>query len=669
VLHKEIPFLRIVLPLSIGIISGLYIIPGKYSGVVASLIITAIFTASLFFNHRFTNIIYGTAITLSFFILGLFLYTNSKKKISNLKPEAALYHCTLADYPEKRSSTLRITAGLNSLITDTCLLPLNGSVILYLRTNKDDGVFLPGDEIVVKLTPAEIENRGNPYEFDYKFYMENRGIRYFSFIEDSDIQLHNQVRKRKLVHSSLILRERIIDMYLERGVSEEKLGLAAAITLGQKKMLDPDQKLSFINAGIMHIMAVSGLHAMILSIFILKMLFFLKGRLNPVRVIVAIIIIWIFAFITGLSPSVVRAALMFSFLQAGNLMKRRVNSVNSVLASAYVLILIRPAVIFDAGFLLSYSAVIFIIVFYHDFYNLLQFNNRITDWIWKTAVVTIVAQAGTLPFTITLFNRFPTYFILTNVIIVPLSSLVIIAGCLIPITYYVPAISGFFAFSLDFLTGLTESLTFKAASLPCSTIDNIGMTNPECFLLTAVISLSFYFFLKKDKIPLQYPLLALLMLALAGTIKAISVRTTNEVIVYNTFHHPSVCIRTGGILNVYSAGDTIQPEILRHCATLGLAVSAETPSSVNKHLIVGNSKISIINPGKTNSITTISSKNMTDQQTDKPAAENASTETLPAIQIIVANPGSVNDLMHRLTCAPSGKIHIIKKSGAYRMRL
>ena len=179
--------------------------------------------------------------------------------------------------------------------------------------------------------------------------------------------------RRKLKHRALIIRERIIGMYRERGITDDRIGLVAAITLGQKNLLDPEQKQIFIKAGIMHIMAVSGLHAVILSMFIFSMLFFMKGKFNILRILITVLLLWCFAFVTGLTPSVLRATLMFTFLQAGNLMKRNVNSINSVLASAVILIIIRPSVLFDAGFLLSYSAVIFIICFYRDLYLKINF--------------------------------------------------------------------------------------------------------------------------------------------------------------------------------------------------------------------------------------------------------------------------------------------------------
>ncbi len=144
---------------------------------------------------------------------------------------------------------------------------------------------MPGDLLVIRCTPAEIVNRGNPYEFDYRFFMENQGIRYFAFTNSSR---YNKIilfpAHRKLIHRALIIREKIIRMYRERGITGERLALVSAITLGQKRMLDPEQKHNFMKAGVMHIMAVSGLHAIILSLFVLNLLFFMKRRFNILRI-------------------------------------------------------------------------------------------------------------------------------------------------------------------------------------------------------------------------------------------------------------------------------------------------------------------------------------------------------------------------------------------------
>jgi competence protein ComEC len=182
----------------------------------------------------------------------------------------------------------------------------------------------------------------------------------------------------------------------------------------------------------------------------------MKGKLNILRTAITFIVG--FCICAGLTASVLRSNADVFLLQAGKLMKRNVNSINSVLASAFILLLIRPSLLFDAGFLLSYSAVIFIICFYRDFYLKLAFKTWAGDKIWQSASVTVLAQAGTLPLTVALFNQFPTWFVLTNIIIVPLSSFLIIVGCLVPLTYPVRFISQPLASLLNYLTGLTEML-------------------------------------------------------------------------------------------------------------------------------------------------------------------------------------------------------------------
>jgi competence protein ComEC len=458
-------------------------------------------------------------------------------------------------------------------------------------------------------------------------------------------------------------------MYRERGITGERLALVAAITLGQKNMLDADQKSYFVKAGVMHIMAVSGLHTVILSLFVFHVLFFLKKRFNIIRILLTIIILWAFAFVTGLTPSVLRATLMFSFLHAGNLLKRPVNGINSVLASGFILIVIRPSVIFDAGFLLSYSAVIYIIAFYRELYQKMEFKNFISDKIWQSAVVTIVAQAGTLPLTITLFNRFPTYFILTNIIIVPLSSVLVIIGCLVPILYPLKFLSRFLAMVLNSLTGLTELLTRKASSLPWASIENIGMTNVECLIFSATVFLFTYYLFKKNSFKSLFPIASLLFFLLAGTVREISTRISNEIIVYNIPGISTVGIRTGKILNLYSDTTFAGAEIKRHCSILGLKINMKR---------IGN-RSDWITAGKTNILITCS----LNKKTMAGLAPDIVILTGPRPQIEYGNEtGSLSEItiiaaegIPRFISSPQTKyktpdaVFVVRKSGAFIRRI
>jgi competence protein ComEC len=668
VLHKEIPFLRIIVPLCAGIVSGLCFSPGLAFILSSFAIIILCFALSLRFNKSFVNPIYGLAFTFALYISGLLLYKNEKETLSVLPHGEAFYSGYLDDYPEEKENTFKLLLRTDKRISTESQKNIKGTLLLYSRKNKAVSSMLPGDRLSVRCSPEAITSLGNPYEFDYRFYMETRGVKYYAFTDSTDIISYSIQEHRKLVHRALIIREKIINMFRARGISGERLALVSAITLGQKNMLDPEQKTWFIKAGIMHIMAVSGLHAVILSLFIFKLLFFMKGRLNILRVIITLILLWSFAFVTGLTPSVLRATLMFSFLQAGNLLKRPANGINSVLTSAFVLILIRPSVIFDAGFLLSYAAVIYIITFYRDFYLKLKFRHRVTDWIWQSAAVTIIAQAGTLPLTILLFNRFPTWFILSNVIIVPVSSLVIIAGATVPLTYPISFLSYFVARVLDFLTGLTETLTEKAASMPLSTIENIGMTTIECLLLTLFIFLLVRFLLNKKSLSVIYPLSALLIFETAGTIRAIATRRTGQLIVYNTRGNITVGIRDGKRISVYSDTCIIGQEVKRHAAVLSLRSQIHSISN-NPILIKAYDKKILITHDVTEKIMEQVRPDILILSGMHPIVFKKAGQSRQISAIIIspeASPGFRLPLKPSLT---ADTVHYVRKDGAFNLRL
>jgi competence protein ComEC len=560
VLYNKIPFLRICVPLIAGIIVAYFFRPQVLVLVITGSAILFGFIVSLFFNDRLTNIIFGSFFFAAVFTTGIILFTLEMNSISVLTPRKTLFCAIIKDYPEKKGNSVMVQVKLKEILDEENPGKVKGSLILYHNDESVIPAYSPGDILILRCTPLEIKNSGNPDEFDYRFYMERRDTRYYAFTGRADIISHIAPGRRNLKYLSLMVRENIIKMYEKRGISGDHLAIVAAVTLGEKSLLDSDQKQNFIKAGVTHIMAVSGLHAIILSMFVFNILFFMKGRLNPLRIIITILVLWAFAFITGLTPSVMRAALMFTFFQAGQLMNRRVNG-------------IRPSVIFEAGFLLSFTAVIYIIGFYRELHDLFWFRNPVAEKIWQSVAVTLVAQAGTLPLVIMFFNRFPVWFILTNVVIVPLAAFLIIGSCLVPLTFPVVFLSDLAGNVVDKLAGLIEMLTAGAARLPLSTIENIGITPIECLFLSLSISLSLYWLLKKPSISIKYPLAAILLFSLSLTITRVYNGRHNELIVYNTPGNSTIGIRTGNVLNIYSAGPGYPRAVLRHSSVRRLKVN------------------------------------------------------------------------------------------------
>ena len=668
-LIKEIPFLRIVVPLSLGILSGVYFHPG---GILLTIFPIAALTGlliSLLFNKYLINIVYGSSLTVFLVFTGHILYRTEKEKLSSLDQVRREYICTVSDYPELRGKSLRLTAQLKYCTDDKKNSPLSGSMLIYFRKDPQVMAFMPGDYLKLKCTPLKIENKGNPDEFDYSFYMENRGVRYYAFSGIEDITGYHSPEHRSLAHRALITREKIISMYEKRGLKGDTLAIVAAITLGEKNLLDAEQKQNFSKAGIMHLMAVSGLHAVILSMFVFNLLFFMKGRLKPLRSLIAVLFLWAFAFITGFTPSVVRATIMFTFFQSGKLMRRTLNSLNSVLASAFLLLMIRPSVLFDTGFLLSYSAVIFIICFYREIWLLFDIRNPVADRVWQSAAVSIVATAGTFPLTISAFNRFPTYFILTNIIIVPIGSLLIILGCLVLLTYPVEPVSMLMAGILRTMTGITGMLTEKASSLPFSTVENIGMVKGEALLLSLFIFMSLRFITDRRNIRFTNPLVALLAIVTFGTVSNIRYRLSDELIIYNTLNSTVVGIRTGKTLNLYSDAPEIQPEVIKHCATRRLKPVLNMCSERNILLSAGKNRILI-----TRSVSESLLKNTKPDFiiiTGSPPRLEGILNSSPSAKAVIitgngppGNQGSGNSYGDF-----SGTIHFVRNSGSVRIKI
>lgn len=666
-LNREIPFLPIFISLCIGVISGRYLQPGETVIIISSVVVPVFFLFSFIRRSRLSDPLFAFSFICALCLSGMLLYRSERNKLPLFSGRRILSGI-ITDYPDERKNSIRVQVHLVSDLTGTEPLRTSGSIVLTSLKEPALAAFLPGDRVIFSCSPEEIKNMGNPYEFDFKYYMESRGTRYQAFIGSKDLIFVRHPPWNSLRTLPVIIRKKIISMFRTCGVSEERLPLVAAITLGEKSNLDPEQKQYFIKAGIMHIMAVSGLHAVILSYFIFSILFFLKGKNNILRVIITILILWLFAFITGMSPSVVRAVLMFSFLQAGKLLKRPVNSLNSVLASATVLLLLRPSVIFDAGFLLSYSAVIFIIAFYNDIYRIFTLKNKIADQLWQSAAVTIAAQAGTLPLTIMLFNRFPVLFLFTNIIIVPVSSLLIIAGCIIPVSCHIPVIRELSGFILDKLTWLTAVLTEKAASIPFSSIDNIGLSVPECIALTVFITLLFIFLLKeKSRVKMLHVLSSLLLFILLATVRNVSTSLTSELVVYNTPGFSTIGIRTGKRLIIYSDSDTMPKPVVRHVSALGLHPEIKIIDDqpvlirIKKRLILINGNQFYLPLADSLTLNIVTSEKPVKSQAGK-WSDNGSTVILTR-GIVPLRRGADSAKVFK------DRVWMVKKSGAYCMRL
>ena len=281
-----------------------------------------------------------------------------------------------------------------------------------------------GDIINCKTRFNEIKNQENS-TFDYKAYLANQHIHAQAYVDSSSWEHTNSFKDA--TYFALQTRQKAINKLSQSGVNEDALAIIAALCFGDKELLENETEQQFIAAGAMHVLAVSGLHVGIISSILILAFSFLPKNSHTTILKTTLIIggIWIYAFITGLSPSVLRAAIMFSLFSLSLLIKRKTSSFNTLATSVFIAILINPYTIFLVGFQLSHIAVLGIISGIPLVRNFTSSKNVILNYIIGILTVSTVVNIALLPISANTFNSFATYGIPFSVVVIPLAFLIL----------------------------------------------------------------------------------------------------------------------------------------------------------------------------------------------------------------------------------------------------
>jgi competence protein ComEC len=464
VLYKEIPFLRITLPLAAGIIAGslTWNLPH-----VALLLCSFLATLAAYFISASSKngLLPGILLLLFFFSAGYSLYKSAFNRIAGTYIDKGSYKLIISDYPLQKKSSLEIDALICK--NDTLENIKRSRLLLYFPAEDKVKGLQPGDIITADLRPREIIDFNTSDSFDYRKYMLYRGYKFSAWVSDYSLtgQTHTNIRTRALRFRKLLLEK------YESGLdSEQAMAVASALTLGYRDFLDEEVVSSFREAGISHIMAVSGLHVGIICLVLSWFTGIIRIRNSYARILIMLAGIWFFALVTGLSPSVCRAALMFTFLYTGKLSGRYVNPLNSLLASAFVLLLLNPFMLFAAGFQLSYSAVLFILLFYRPLNGLFNFSGVLLSGAWSLSTLSILAQLGTMPLVLAHFRQLPLLSLISNLFAIPLAFLILISGLLFLVIPANFVLADLLARLIEIEVYILSAVAGWIASLPYSVI-------------------------------------------------------------------------------------------------------------------------------------------------------------------------------------------------------
>ncbi len=348
--------------------------------------------------------------------------------------------------------------------------------LLLIKNDKNYPQIIPGVKIAVKGKLLKHPDNSNPGAFNYGAFLHRSGISGQIFIKDNDLEIIDFQVGWSFNLLSGKIREYCVNVFSKFGIGNSNLSLLNALVLGDRKGIERDLNEKFIRSGAIHLLAVSGLHVGIVYLFLNYLMAFFFRSSNIIRLIIIIAILFIYAFITGFSPSVTRAVLMFSLIQTGKFFSRNINMYNILCLSAFIILLWNPMFLFHAGFWLSHLAVAGIVAFYPFINGLLTFKFIVLRWLWSLISVSMAAQITTIPFSLALFGSFPSYFLLTNIFLLPLVAPILLLAFLLLIISEIPVLPVVIGRLLCDLVEFMEKMVGFIEGLPNSYISNIWVS-------------------------------------------------------------------------------------------------------------------------------------------------------------------------------------------------
>jgi competence protein ComEC len=387
---------------------------------------------------------------------------------------------------------------VKNLIRFQDTIKVRGKIILFLKDQND--ALKEFDVCLVSTDLIEIKNKNNPGEFDAELFWNHKSIDFLAFANEESYYKIGE-SEEDFFHFFTRLRN-YFSLILEGNLSGDELAVAKALILGDRSSLDSEITSKFGNTGAMHVLAVSGLHVGILVQILTLFLGLLKKWISKNQsIIIALVLVWIYASMTGLSASVVRSAIMFSLLSGSGLFNKSYNNYNVLAFSAFLILMWNPHFLFDIGFQLSYLAMLGIFMFHKPLSNTIIFRNKILKLAYDGTMVGIAAQIMTVPLTLYYFHQFPNYFIITNLGLMIFSFLILAFGIVLFSLNWIPLMNTGIAYLLYFSIFSMLFIIDSIDKIPNAVSQGFNLHISSVFTLFLGILLFFYS-LKNEKIKL-----------------------------------------------------------------------------------------------------------------------------------------------------------------------
>lgn len=540
---KQAPFLRLIFPFATGIVFQYYTnCPSQIpiiAAAIATLITLLLSKASIPALFKLRNILAYTFLVLLFATGAWRMHHKTQSLqpsgIHHIEDSVNTYIATIQEPVVEKNNSLKTSATITHQLINDSSVPVKAALLLYFSKDTASAGLYYGHKIVFRKQLQPVKGPANPGCFDYKKYCQHQGLFHQAYLTPAEYTVLQHPVTSSLQYTMFKLRDTIVNILARFIHGPKEAGLAEALLIGYKEDLDKSLIQSYSNTGVIHVIAISGLHLGLIYM-LLSLLFKPLGNKKLIRIIRPLFIIaglWAFGFLAGGSPSILRSALMFTCIAIGECFSKKASIYNSLAASAFILLCFNPYWLWDAGFQLSYTAVASIALFQQLVYNTIIFSNRLADISWKLISTTIAAQILTLPLTLYLFHQFPVLFLLTNLIAIPLSSIILTGEILLCLLSIFPVAANPTGTLLSWLIKMMNASIEYFDQLPFASITPVNISLTQMTLLYAAIAALAIWLMHKQKRMLFPALLFLLAYFSLGAIDAWQLRRQNLLLVYH----------------------------------------------------------------------------------------------------------------------------------------
>jgi len=376
---------------------------------------------------------------------------------------------------------------------------VSGKLIMNIPIDSASKKLKVDDEFFIIARLENINPPLNPHQFNYKDFLKKQSI-YHQIRVRSNQFLQKKSASTTILGLAANFREHIILKLKSKNFGKDELGVIQALLLGQRDDISESTYNSYRDAGAIHILAVSGLHVGILLLlfqFILLPLERLpKGK--TIKLVSVVSLLWIYAFIAGLSPSIVRAVTMFTFVAYAMYLNRPTNSFNIVALSMFFILLVNPLFLFQVGFQMSYAAVLSIAWIYPKLQRFWYPDTILARKTWQLFSVSVAAQLGVLPISLYYFHQFPALFFVSNLLVIPFLGIILGLGILIIALSLIDLLPHFLVETYNIIIKIMNLVISWVAQQERFVIRDIPFDTVQLFLAYALI-ISLVLFLSKPK--------------------------------------------------------------------------------------------------------------------------------------------------------------------------